>query len=68
MLKLHLISAIISRSHHICSSFVHVGVKVTEVAHDLQFCVKKFVTEELGVMNSYDTWHGSFFIYLKKPF
>ena len=39
MLKLHLISAIISRSHHICSLFVHVGVKVTEVAHDHQVCV-----------------------------
>ena len=60
MLKLHFISAIISRSHHICSLFVHVGVKVMEVAHDHQVCVKKFVTEELGVINSYDTWHGIF--------
>ena len=31
-----------------------------EVAHDHQVCVKKTVTEELGVINSYDTWHGSF--------
>ena len=30
---------------------------MTEVAHDHQVCVKKFVTEELGVINSYDM-HG----------
>ena len=41
---------------------------MTEVAHDHQVCVKKFVTEELGVINSYDTWHGIFLIYLKNPF
>ena len=50
------------------ASTVHVGVKVTEVAHDHQVCVKKFVTEELGVINSYDTWHGTFLICLKNPF
>ena len=41
---------------------------MTEVAYDHQVCVKKFVTEELGVINSYDTWHGIFLIYLKNPF
>ena len=28
--------------------------------------ITKSVSEEIGVMNSYDTWHGSFLIYLKK--
>ena len=35
-------------------------MNVTEVAHDFQVGVKKFVTEELGVLNSYDTWHGKY--------
>ena len=35
------------------------GLKVTEVAHDFQIGVKKYVTEELGLVNSYDTWHGN---------
>ena len=30
------------------------------VAHDFQVGVKKYVTEELGVLNSYDTWHGKY--------
>ena len=28
------------------------------VAHDFLVGVKKYVTEELGVVNSYDTWHS----------
>ena len=35
-------------------------MNVTEVAHDFQVGVKKFMTEELGVLNSYDTWHGKY--------
>ena len=35
-------------------------MNVTEVAHDFQVGVTKFVTEELGVVNSYDTWHGKY--------
>lgn len=34
------------------------GLNVTEVAHDSQVQVKKYVCEELGLLNSYDTWHG----------
>ena len=33
--------------------------EVTEVAHDFQIGVKKYVTEELGLVNSYDAWHGN---------
>jgi len=33
-------------------------LKVTELAHDYQVGVKKYVYEELGVLNSYDTWHA----------
>ena len=35
-------------------------MNVTEVAHDFQVGVTKFVTEELGVLNSYDTWHSKY--------
>ena len=35
----------------------NVGLNVTEVAHDYQPAIKKYV-EELGMVNSYDTWHG----------
>ena len=33
------------------------GLNITEVAHDYQPSIKKYV-EELGMVNSYDTWHG----------
>eukprot|EP00731_Ephydatia_muelleri_P030530 Em0022g44a len=33
------------------------GLNITEVAHDYQATIKKYI-EELGMMNSYDTWHG----------
>ena len=39
--------------------FNRIAIKVTEVAHDFQIEVKKYVTEELGLVNSYDTWHGN---------
>ena len=32
---------------------------MTEVAHDYQPQVKKFISEELGLVNSFDTWHGT---------
>lgn len=44
-----------------------VGLNISEVAHDHQVSVKKFVTEELGVLNSYDTWHG-IYLFFKLPF
>ena len=33
-------------------------LKVVEVAHDHQIQVMKYVTEDLQLTNSYDTWHG----------
>lgn len=35
------------------------GVDVREVAHDMQAQVTRFVTTELKLLNSYDTWHGT---------
>ena len=35
------------------------GLNVVEVAHDIQLSVSKFVTQELKVLNSFDTWHGN---------
>ena len=29
-----------------------------EVAHDMQLQVSKFVTGDLKLINSFDTWHG----------
>ena len=29
-----------------------------EVAHDIQRSVSRYVTDSLGLTNSYDTWHG----------
>eukprot|EP00731_Ephydatia_muelleri_P029616 Em0021g139a len=34
------------------------NLNITEVAHDYQTAIKKYV-EELGMVNSYDTWHGT---------
>lgn len=34
-------------------------LKVVEVAHDHQVQVTKYVTEDLKLLNSYDTWHGN---------
>ena len=34
------------------------GLKVVEVAHDIQLQVAHYVTKDLKLINSYDTWHG----------
>ena len=34
------------------------NLNVMEVAHDMQFQVARYVTTDLGLLNSYDTWHG----------
>ena len=31
---------------------------MTEVAHDYQAKIQRYVTDELKLLNSYDTWHG----------
>eukprot|EP00731_Ephydatia_muelleri_P023616 Em0015g1199a len=33
------------------------GLNITEVAHDYQSTIKQYA-EGLGMVNSYDTWHG----------
>lgn len=38
-----------------------VGLKVVEVAHDIQQQVSKYV-KRLGLVNSFDTWHGKIII------
>lgn len=40
-------------------SMCNVGLRVVEVAHDIQAQVSKYVKETLGLVNSYDTWHGT---------
>ena len=35
---------------------------MTEIAHDCHVGVQKYVTDGLGLVNSYDTWHGMIII------
>ena len=37
-----------------------VGLEVTEVAHDYQPQVQKFLEKETKSLNSFDTWHGNY--------
>eukprot|EP00731_Ephydatia_muelleri_P003523 Em0001g3523a len=41
----------------VSNKYIHSGLNVTEVAHDYQSTVKTYV-EQLGMVNSYDKWHG----------
>ena len=34
------------------------GLKVVEVAHDMQLAVERYVKQDLKLLNSFDTWHG----------
>ena len=34
------------------------GLKVIEVAHDMQLAVGRYVKQDLKLLNSFDTWHG----------
>jgi hypothetical protein len=40
---------------------VLIGLKVVEVAHDIQQQVSRYITN-LGLVNSFDTWHGKIFV------
>ena len=44
-------------THTYMHPIYHVGLNITEVAHDYQSTIKTYV-EQLGLVNSYDTWHG----------
>ena len=48
--------------HSLCSVCV-IGLNITEVAHDCQAQVKKYIIDDLGMVNSFDTWHGNSIIY-----
>ena len=37
---------------------VYTDLKIMEVAHDNATSVKSYITEDLHLLNSYDTWHG----------
>ena len=61
-----------------CKSFgkilyVHAGLNIVEVAHDFQQQIKNYVTNDLHLVNSYDTWHGTCawclqFVYMTEVF
>ena len=40
--------------------FFYVGFDIREVAHDYATTVSAYITNELKVLNSYDTWHGMY--------
>ena len=40
------------------------GLKVVEVAHDFQQQIKNYITKDLKMINSYDTWHGKYMFYV----
>ena len=46
-----------SISTHTATTFI--GLNVVEVAHDIQHQVGRYVREELHMVNSFDTWHGT---------
>ena len=37
---------------------MYADLKVVEVAHDNAATVNNYITEDLHLLNSYDTWHG----------
>ena len=47
---------------YITTWLLHVGLRVTEVARDIQQQVSRFVTEQ-GLVNSYAMWHGVYYKY-----
>ena len=36
----------------------NLGLNVVEVAHDMQHQVSRYVSSDLRLTNSFDTWHG----------
>lgn len=46
-----------STTYFLCLVIFLVGLKVVEVAHDIQTSVASYV-RSLKLVNSYDTWHG----------
>ena len=34
------------------------GLQVIEVVHDMQLAVRRYLKQDLNLVNSFDTWHG----------
>ena len=45
---------------YILYTCIHVGLGITEVAHDIQQQVSRYMSAEVHLINSYDTWHGMY--------
>ena len=43
---------------HIMSLHQSPGLKIVEIAHDMQLAVGQYVKQDLNLLNSFDTWHG----------
>ena len=41
-----------------------VGLNIKEVAHDYATSVSDYITNQLQLLNLYDTWHGKHYIYI----
>ena len=37
-------------------------LNIVEVAHDYQLQVIRYITDNLQLLNSYDTWHGNYLV------
>ena len=47
-------------------NYYSLGLNVVEVAHDNCSSVKRFIIDDLNIVNSFDTWHGE--ICFTKPY
>ena len=57
---IHIVYSTLLASYGDTQLCVHSGLRICEVAHDYQVQVSRYVTDELGLLNSYDTWNGKF--------
>ena len=56
------------RREYCCSSYIidvlYIGLNITEVAHDYNTQLRTYVAVDLGLVNSFDTWHGMSSMYI----
>ena len=45
-------------THFYIQVYGNVGLNITEVAHDYNTQLRSYIAGELGLVNSFDTWHG----------
>ena len=43
-------------------TYLVLELNIVEVAHDYQPQVTRYVTDDLQLLNSYDTWHGNYLV------